>query len=151
MAVELGSHQCRGALESGVGSHTAAHLGLRLRLCKREGIHAFGLHQAGSSAALQHSQYMGTRIMRSTRPGHEGIAGLDLAAVGTQHGRVLAQPLRRLLRRRQQGQEVLVCHSDSCGASVITPGCTDMSGCTPRMRSVCCTTSLNTGAATMPP
>ena len=82
MAVELGTHQRGGALEAGIGRHTARHPGLRLRLGKIEGACAVGFHQAGGSATFQRSQHMGAGIMRSARPGHEAIAGLDLAAVG---------------------------------------------------------------------
>ena len=82
MAVELGTHQRSGALEAGIGRHTVRHPGLRLRLGKIEGVCAVGFHQTGGSATFQRSQHMGAGIMRSARPGHEGIARLDLAAVG---------------------------------------------------------------------
>ena len=86
-------------------------------------------------------------VGRGTGPGDEAVAGADLAAVGLQRARDLgAQPLRCLL-----GCVKFAHQNDSSTAFATICGLTAMSGCTPIMRSVCCTTSLNTGAATAPP
>ena len=82
-------------------------------------------------------------------PGDEGVATLDQAAVGLQgSGDARAQPGNSLGYGCQGARPA---HSDSSTALVTISGCTAMSGATLIMRSVCCTTSLNTGAATAPP
>jgi hypothetical protein len=80
-------------------------------------------------------------------PGNEAVAQADLAAVGVQHaGDAFAQPPGGLHGGVEFGHQ-----NDSSTALATICGLTAMSGCTPIMRRVCCTTSLNTGPATVPP
>ena len=86
-------------------------------------------------------------------PGQEGIARADLAAVGAQPaGDARAQPLRRGVG---MGQVQAVRHQKlslrRTALLAMICGVTARSGGTPIRRSVCCTTWLNTGAATAPP
>src|SRR5256885_2459888 len=88
-------------------------------------------------------------------PGDEGVAGPDLAAVGRRRAAALqagGQPLDSLGGRGQHPQGLGGTHSEGSSTGLATiKGLTSISGCTPIRRSVCCTTSLNTGAATVPP
>ena len=107
--------------------------------------------QTGPGAAHHGIGHMRAAIGGGTGPGNEAVAGRDLAAVGVQGaGDARAQPLHGLASGLQ-GVERRWHHSDSSTALATICGLTAMSGCTPIMRRVCCTTSLNTGAATAPP
>ena len=86
-------------------------------------------------------------ILRRTGPGHEGVAGPHAPAVALQRARaLLAQPAAGGVGPIESRD-----HKDSSTACATIWGLTLMSGCSPRMRSACCTVSLNTGAATRPP
>ena len=148
--VERGSDRARGGLEPGIGCHTPCCDICRCRAGEVKGIHAIGLDQAGRRSVLQRGQHVHARIMGGAGPGHEQVARFQPAAVRLQTAAVRAQPGGGFGRGAQKGQH-RGAHRDSSGSSVMTPGRTDMSGCTPRMRRVCCTTSLNTGAAVRPP
>ena len=105
------------------------------------------LDQAGRGAAHQGVAHMGTAVGGCAGPCDEAIPRRDATAVGVQRaGDARAQPLHSLVEIGQGAD-----HSGSSTTSATICGLTSMSGCTPIMRSVCCTTSLNTGAATAPP
>ena len=94
---------------------------------------------------------MGTRVVARAAPGEEGVAGPHLPVVGAQRA---AQPRREPGGGGRGGVELLQHQKLSSSAG---PGCTticgriSMSVGTFIMRSVCCTTWLNTGAAISPP
>ena len=110
--------------------------------------------QAGRRARLQRGSDEAARVVRIAWPGQEGIAGAHLAVVGAQlAGHARAQPLCGGVG---MGQVQGIRHqklSGSAGATLLAMICgvTSRSGGTPIRRSVCCTTWLNTGAATAPP
>ena len=134
-------HQSCALLESGQGSQTVSH---RQRL---PGFTAFVLHQTGSSALFKRAGHVLAAIGGSARPCDESVTGPHLTAVRAQFARhALAQPLGRLNRGLELDHQ-----NDSSTALTTTCGLTDMSGCTPSRRRVCCTVVLNTGAATSPP
>ena len=120
-----------------------------------------GLDQTSRSARRQRIGHMRSRIVCIAGPGDEGVAGVNRAAVGGQAcGAARLQPAQRGGGVGQSG-EVCGGHgfgqshqklSTSAGSFWVTI-CwrTSRSGCTPKVRRVCCTTSLNTGAATSPP
>ena len=139
----LGCHLARGGLEP-----TERGDG---RSCRKDKVlHALGFDQAGRSTALKRICHMGAAIGGSTGPGDEAVSRLHTAAVRLQSTRdARAQPRHGFSRLVQGGQGG--CHSDSSTGLATIWGLTAMSGCTFIMRRVCCTTSLNTGAATRPP
>jgi len=86
-------------------------------------------------------------VDRRTGPGYETVTRANQAAVAAKGaGDPAAEPVRRLRRSVELKHQ-----NDSSTAWTTICGLTAMSGCTPIMRSVCWTTSLNTGAATAPP
>ena len=112
------------------------------------GLHAFLLHQAGHRAARQGTGHVGAAVGSGAWPGNKRVAGGHQPAIGLQRaGDARAQEGNGLLG----GGEGLQAHNGSSTALATICGLTAMSGATPIMRSVCCTTSLNTGAATAPP
>jgi len=139
MVEPLGRNRAGGGLEARQRSDVLTF--------QRKGLHARLLHQAGRGAAHQGIGHMGAPVRGRTGPGDEAVARADQAAVGLQRaGDAAAQPLHGVAG----GVEHLH-HKDSSTGLATIWGLTAMSGCTPIMRSVCCTTSLNTGAATAPP
>ena len=147
------------ALVPGVGDRTGQRLERRhagqaawvlariLRQQRSPGVGTFGFEQAGARTLRQRGLQVLASVGGGTGPGDEGIPRTDLAAVGAQIARdALAQPARhqdRVVQGRHQ--------NDSSTALATICGLTAMSGCTPSRRSVCCTVSLKTGAATSPP
>src|SRR3990167_1869540 len=135
----LGSHQARGGLEPGQCSNFLAR--------EAERLHTLVLDQAGRSTAHQGIAHMGAAIGRGTGPGDEPVTWLNEPAVSLQRpGDTGTQPFNG---SRCGGKDLH--HSDSSTTSATIWGLTSTSGWAPIMRSVCCTTSLNTGAATAPP
>ena len=119
---------------------------------ERVGLDAVGLDQASARAHRERGADVGPRVVRAAGPGDERLAGPDPAAVGGERRRAAQhQPVHCLADR----SELLQRHqklSTSAGISRATIcGLTSRSGWTPIMRRVCCTTWLNTGAATSPP
>ena len=93
---------------------------------------------------------------RIARPGDEGIAGRAPGGCRCAACRARAGPASAR-RRRALGSAVSamrhqkLSRSAAAGLLATICGVTSRSGGTPIMRSVCCTTWLNTGAATSPP
>src|SRR5207253_7128964 len=86
-------------------------------------------------------------VGRRAGPRDEAVTLLDVAAVAVERARdARVQPLRGFVGAAQVQHQ-----NDSSAAFTTICGFTFMSGCTPIMRSVCCTVALNTGAATSPP
>jgi hypothetical protein len=112
----------------------------------KERLHARLLHQTGRGAAHHGIGHMGTAIGGGARPGNEAVTRAN------QRLSVCKVPVTRARSHcTASGQWSMGHHSDSSTPSATICGLTAMSGCTPIMRRVCCTTSLNTGAATRPP
>ena len=136
----------------------ALHVLGRQRAClhKVKRFRALRFYQASRCAPQQGLAHILSGIVRRAGPGNKGFVRLHVAAIGLQAaGLRRLQPGSRFVWRAQNGWvcqfQCIHRHSDSCAASTTTPGCTDISGATPNKRKVCCTTSLNTGAATAPP
>jgi len=120
------------------------------------GCHALGFHQASGSAASECGGHEVAAIGGLPRPRDEGITRLQRAAVAAQPA-----PVAQRHARGQPGGCFLGCGQgrDHAQKLSVSPGTglalicafTSMSGATFIMRSVCCTTWLNTGAATSPP
>ena len=113
---------------------------------------ALGLDQAGDGAGRERRRHVGARVVGVAGPGDEGVAGTHAAAVGGERrGAAQHQPVHRCVGRGESHQRHQKL-STSAGISWATIcGLTSRSGCTPIIRRVCCTTWLNTGAATSPP
>ena len=105
-------------------------------------------YETGACALLQGNRYKLTRIVCRTRPSDKTVVHLHFSVVRAKSARdAFAQPLGGLVRCVESLHQ-----KDSFSSSCVTTiGLTAMSGCTRIMRKVCCTTSLNTGAATSPP
>jgi len=120
--------------------------------------HAIGLDHTGQGTGGQGLTHVGTAVGGGPRPGHEGLvsAHAHAAAVHDQLGHTaFGQPGLHGGHVLKEGQ--LLGHqklSTSAGTSrseATMWGATAMSGSTCSRLSVCCTTWLNTGAATAPP
>ncbi|MPM40186.1 hypothetical protein SDC9_86826 [bioreactor metagenome] len=132
----------RGGLEAAQRRHVCAH--------EAKGLRTFLLDQTGHRAVGERIAHMKTAIGGRTGPRDESVSRLYQAAVGLQRaGHAFAQPAHCVLGGRQGEKNA---HSGVSSTGLLTIcGRTAMSGGTPIMRSVCCTTSLNTGAAEIPP
>src|SRR3989338_10410006 len=107
---------------------------------QRKGLDPLVPPQASHSTPRKRIADVGAAVGGSAWPGDETIAGTDLAAVGLQGaGHPLAQPGHSIVHRLEQRHRR---HSDSSTALATICGLTALSGCTPLMRSGCCTTSL---------
>ena len=143
-----------GLLEEGVGDRAGGGFQPRQGgdACIVEGIgvQAVALDQAGRGAGLQRAGDEAAAVGGGARPGDEAIAGAHLAAVG---GDGAGDPGAQPAGGGVGGLEGVDGHAQklSCTALVVICGLTSRSGATPSMRRVCCTTWLNTGAATSPP
>ena len=105
------------------------------------------LNQASRGARGERRAHKLAPIGCGAGPGDKAVAPGQFSAVGAQAaGHAFAQPAGGLF----SGVE-LRAQNDSSTAWVVICGLTLMSGCTPIMRRVCCTTSLKTGAAATPP
>ena len=93
---------------------------------------------------------MAPRIMAAARPGQESVTRPHLAVVGAQRASPPGPEPICGSRRRRQVQHQKLSTSAAPGWNTIW-GLTSMSVGTPIIRRVCCTTWLNTGAATSPP
>ena len=116
-------------------------------IVKGKRIHPVALNHRGRGAIGQRAAHEFTPVGGRTRPRHKAIPLAQQAAVAQQAPRhALVQPAGDVARVGEGRVQ-----NDSSTASVTIWGLTVMSGCTPRMRKVCCTVSLKTGAATKPP
>ncbi len=142
-------HRASGSLQ--IGHRSNGHA-LQIKLFQ-----ASLLDQAGGRAALHGLGHIGPAVVDAAGPGDKGVARLHLAAVGVQGAatHTLAQPLHGRGGACDRGHAGGVvgggAHSGSSTSLATICGLTDISGCTPIRRRVCCTTSLNTGPATVPP
>ncbi len=124
------------------------------RIVETECLRTIGLDQAGAGTGLQRLLHEGAAVARSTGPGDEGHVperGHGAAVHRQVGGTLRAQPGQGgcgVGKVVQRGHQKL---STSEGMLVWICDCTSMSGSTPRRCRVCCTTWLNTGAATSPP
>src|SRR5690606_33369391 len=102
------------------------------------------LHHRNCGPGSQCSRHKPAAISGGTRPGDEAVTCSQLAAVAQQiTSHTFVQPLGDL-----NGLLQALHQNDSSTASVTICGLTLISGCTPKTRRVCCTVSLNKGAAT---
>ena len=131
----------------GTGGRLQAAVSSDARIIEPERLGTCQFDQAGCGALGQCGAHELAAIGHRTRPGNEAVVTPDLAAVHRQRAvNVRAQPVGGLLRAVQLQHQKL----SSTDLATIC-GLTAMSGSRPWMRKVCCTTSLNTGAATSPP
>ena len=127
------------------------------RIVEAEAGQVVVVDQAGGRARLQRGSDEAARVVRVTRPGQEGIArrapGGGRCAVAPRRARpshcAAASAWGRCEVRSACAQKL----SRSAGTVLLAMICgvTSRSGGTLSRRSVCCTTWLNTGAATAPP